>query len=385
VADGYVIVGSNTGHEGNSGDVMIGHPEKLKDWGYRAVHEMTVVAKALTKARYGDPARHSYYAGCSTGGRQGWIAAEYYPDDFDGLAIGDAANPMTRNQASTIYANLILNNSAASIIPAAKWNAYRKAVLDKCDAMDGVNDGLLQNPQTCPVTPKDLQCRSGDDETCLTESQVASMTKVLTGMKNPRTGEQLRAGWPVGAIPAGFVTGPRPEDVAVDTFRILFNDPSWDYRTMDFDKDIARADRLGANTIDAADPSKLGKLFARGGKIFYYHGWNDPAITPLSAIDYYDKAVAANGGRSKTDGSMRLFMVPGMGHCGGGEGPNTFDKLDVVVKWVEQGKAPDQVIASHATNGHVDRTRPLCPYPQVARYKGSGSTDEAQNFSCAVP
>jgi feruloyl esterase len=230
-----------------------------------------------------------------------------------------------------------------------------------------------------------MQCRAGDNDSCLTEAQVASMTRLMAGMKNPRTGEQLRAGWPVGAIPANFVIGPKPEDVAVDTFRILFNDANWDYHNMDFDKDIARADKLGAHTIDAAAYASLGRLFARGGKIFYYHGWNDPAITPLSAIDYYTKAVAANGGRAKTDGSMRLFMVPGMNHCGGGEGPNAFEKLDVVVKWVEQGKAPDQVIASHSTNGQVDRTRPLCPYPQVAKYKGSGSIDEAANFSCAAP
>ena len=385
VKAGFAIVGSNTGHEGNSGSVMIGHPEKLVDWGYRAMHEMTVLAKDLVKARYGNPVKYSYYAGCSTGGRQGWVAAQYYPNDFDGLSIGDAANPMTRNQASTIYANLILNKDAASNIPAAKWTAYHNAAMEKCDAADGVRDGLLNDPLACNFAPKDMQCKGAESDSCLTEAQVASMTKVVAGMKNPRTGEQLRAGWPVGSIPANFVTGPKPEDVAVDTFRILFNDANWDYHTMDFDKDIAKADKMGANLIDAADPSKLGKLFARGGKIVYYHGWNDPAITPLAAIDYYTKAVAANGGKDKTYDSLRLFMVPGMGHCGGGDGPNTWDKLDVVMKWVEEKKAPDQIVATHSTQGKVDRSRPLCPYPQVAKYKGSGSTDEAANFSCAAP
>jgi feruloyl esterase len=385
VTEGFAMVGSNTGHDGNSGAVMIGHPEKFKDWGYRAMHEMTVTAKALVKARYGNPAKYSYYAGCSTGGRQGWIAAQYYPADFDGLVIGDAANPMTRNQASTIYGNLVINKDAASVIPMAKWTAYHNAVMAKCDAADGVKDGILNNPLACDFAPQDMQCKGGDNDSCLTEAQVASMTKLMAGMKNPRTGEQLRAGWPVGTIPANFVIGPKPEDVAVDTFRILFNDANWDYHTMDFDKDIAKADKLGANLIDAANPSKLSKLFARGGKIFYYHGWNDPAITPLSAIDYYNAAVKANGGRSKTDNSLRLFMVPGMNHCGGGDGPNTWDKLDVIVNWVEHGKAPDRVVASHSTNGKVDRTRPLCPYPQVAKYAGFGNTDEAANFSCAAP
>jgi feruloyl esterase len=179
--------------------------------------------------------------------------------------------------------------------------------------------------------------------------------------------------------------GHEPEGVAVETFRALFNDPTWDYHTMDFDKDIARADKLGAHLIDAADESRLKELFAHNGKLFLYHGWDDTNITPLAAIDYYNSAVAANGGRAKTYDDVRLFMVPGMGHCQGGSGPNEFSRIDVVVKWVEEGKAPDVIVAAHSTKGQVDRTRPLCPYPQIAKYKGTGSTDEAANFTCAAP
>jgi feruloyl esterase len=385
VNSGYAGVGSNTGHEGNSGAVLIGHPEKVIDWGNRAVHEMTVTAKAVITARYGSPAKYAYWNSCSTGGRQGLVAAEYFPNDFDGLAVGDAANPMTRNQASTIYDSLAMNQDAASNMSPAKWDAYRQAVVRACDAADGVKDGLLNDPLSCHFNPRQMLCQNGDHDDCLTAPQVTALNKLLAGMKNPRTGEQLHAGWPVGAHPANFVVGPKPEDVAVDTFRVIFQDPNWDYHTLDFDKDIARSDQLGNSVMNAADPSKLKALFDHGGKLFMYHGWDDGSITPLQAIRYYNKAVEANGGRQKTFGSIRLFMVPGMGHCQGGDGPNEFDKMEVISKWTEQGKAPDQIIAAHSTNHKVDRTRPLCPYPQVAKYKGAGSTDDAANFSCGKP
>jgi feruloyl esterase len=386
LGEGYAAVGSNTGHEGNSGDFAYGHPEKLKDWGYRAVHEMTVAAKAIIAANYGNPAKYSYWNSCSTGGRQGLMAAEYYPDDFDGVADGDAANPMTQNQASTLYSTLTVNKDEASFITPAKWAAYRAAVKEKCDAADGVKDGLLNNPLACKFDPKQIECRSGDRDDCLTAAQIAALNQVLAGMKNPRTGEQLHPGWPVGATPGGSIVGHQPEGVAVETFRALFQDPNWDYHTMDFDKDIARAYKLGRGLIDASEPERMQAFFARGGKLFMYHGWNDSNISPLLGIENYSRIVAANGGKDKSSNSVRLFMVPGMGHCGGGEGPNVFDKMEVITKWVEEGKAPDRIVAAHkGADGAVDRTRPLCPYPQVAKYKGSGSIDKAENFSCAAP
>ena len=220
------------------------------------MHEMTVVAKELVKARYGDPAKYSYYAGCSTGGRQGWVGGPVLSRGLRWPGDRRCREPDDAQPGQHDLRQPDTEQGSASIIPAAKWTAYRKLVLEKCDASDGVKDGLLENPQACKVTPKDMLCRSGDNDSCLTSAQVASMTRMLAGMKNPRTGEQLRAGWPVGAIPAAFVTGPKPEDVAVDTFRILFNDANWDYHTMDFDKDIARADKLGSNTINAADPAE---------------------------------------------------------------------------------------------------------------------------------
>jgi feruloyl esterase len=387
VSQGYAAAATNTGHEGNSGEFAFGHPEKLIDWGYRAVHEMTLLAKAVVSARYGSPAKHAYWNSCSTGGREGLMEAENYPDDYDGLAVGDAANPMTRNQASTLYSTLAVNKDPAGFLSPAKWLAYRKAVVDKCDAADGVQDGLVSDPMSCRFDPNEMRCKDGDRDDCLMPSQIVALNTVLAGMKNPRTGQQLHPGWPVGANPSPtMVVGHEPEQVAIDTFRALFQDPGWDYHTMDFDKDIAVSDKLGNKVMNAADESRLRTLFGRGGKIVLYHGWNDPNISALLGIKYYTDAVEANGGTSKTYGSIRLFMVPGMGHCGGGEGPNTFDKMAAITRWVEEGKAPGRIIASHSgPDGTVDRSRPLCPYPQVARYLGKGSIDEARNFSCVTP
>jgi feruloyl esterase len=387
VAKGYTSTGNNTGQTNNGKDI-VGHPEKLIDWGSRAVHEDVVAAKAIAAAFYGSAPKYSYWNSCSTGGRQGWVAAEYYPNDFDGLAIGDPANPMTRLQANNIYIHLALTKDDASFIPNEKWAAIHQWALKECDAKDGLKDGLIENPMACNLDIKQLACKDGADAAdCLTTPQLEALTAITTGSRNPRTGEQLYPGYPLGtAMAPGPVAGRNnPDGSAPATFQALFQDANWDYHTFNFDTDTARADKLGNNTINAVDPSKLKAFFARGGKLFLYHGWNDPAITPLISIQLYEQAVTANGGRSKTDNEMRLFMVPGMNHCGGGEGPNTFDKVDVISNWVEHGNAPDTVVASHSTNGQVDRTRPLCPYPQVAKYKGSGSIDEAQNFACVKP
>jgi feruloyl esterase len=391
VAKGYAATGSNTGHEGRAGDSLIGHPEKVIDWGYRAVHETTVAAKAIIAAHYGSGPKYSYWNACSTGGRQGWVSAKYYPNDFDGLAIGDPANPMTRLQAGSIWSNMVVNKDDASFIPAAKWIMIHDAVMNKCDAVDGLKDGLIEDPMACKFEPKSLLCKEGDGPDCLTAAQVDSLSKLTSGAVNPRTGENFYPGWPAATrqFPGpvlGNKQGAPPQQDALDTFRVLFQKSDWDYRTMDFDKDIALSDKLGNNLMNAVDETRLKPLFDRGGKILLYHGWSDPNITPLISIQYYNSAVAANGGLDKANNEVRLFMVPGMGHCGGGDGPNVFDKIDVLSDWVEHGKAPDQIIASHLdADGHLDRTRPLCPYPQIAKYKGTGNINDAENFVCAAP
>jgi feruloyl esterase len=388
VVKGYAATGTNTGFDGNDSSFSIGHPEKITDWGNRAVHEMTVTAKAIVDARYGSGPKYSYWNSCSTGGRQGWVAAEYYPGDFDGLAIGDPANPMTRLQANNIYVSLALNNDPASFIPEAKWAMIHEKVMDQCDAVDGLKDGLIQDPMKCNFKIETLLCKNGDAADCLTAPQLEALKKINTGSKNPRTGEQLYPAYPLGtnmALAGPIVRKDVPDGSSQSTFRMLFQDPAWDYHTFDFDKDTARADKLGNNTINAVNPEKLKALFARGGKVLLYHGWEDPAISPLISVDLYNKAVAANGGLGKTYNDIRLFLVPGMPHCQGGYGPNAFDRVDVVADWVEKGIAPDQIVATHSTGGQVDRSMPLCPYPQIAKYKGSGGIDKAENFTCVKP
>ena len=386
VAQGYAITGSDTGHQRNDDDFAIGHPEKLVDWGYRAVHEDTVTAKAVIAAFYGSGPKYSYWNACSTGGRQGWVEAEYYPNDFDGLAVGDPANPMTRLQAGNIGAYLALHKDPGSFIPMEKWAMIHKKVVDECDAVDGLKDGLVEDYRKCNFNPDTLLCKNGDAADCLTAPQLTALKYVDAGTKNPRTGESVYPGFPLGSpLQNGpVVADAHPDSSAPVVFRLLFQDPNWDFHSMNFDTDIARSDKLANNLMNAVEPAKLQAVFGHGGKILMYHGWNDPNITPLESIQLYNQAVAANGGLDKTSSEIRLFMVPGMNHCGGGEGPNTFDKMAVITDWVEHGKAPQEIIASHSTAGQVDRTRPLCPYPQIAKYKGSGSIDDAQNFSCAA-
>ena len=386
VAQGYIATANNTGHDGNDGSFAIGHPEKYADWGYRAVHENVVAAKAIAAAFYGNAPKYSYWNGCSTGGRQGWIAAEYYPNDFDGLAIGDAANPMSRLQAGTIWENLAVNATPESYISIDEWQMIHKRVMDQCDALDGLKDGVIDDPRKCNFAVETLLCKSRTGADCLTSPQLEALKKVIAG---PRlsSGEQVYPGFPVGdpSLP-GPILGKKPEQVAIDTMRALFQDPNWDYHSLNLDKDIPRNDKIAGHLIDALDYTKLQGVFNHGGKVLYYHGWNDGSIAPQSAIDYYEKVVESNGGLKKTYDDVRLFMIPGGNHCGGGEGPNVFNKLAVISDWVEHGKAPDAIIASHlAQNGQVDRTRPLCPYPQVAKYKGIGSIEEAQNFACTKP
>jgi feruloyl esterase len=314
---GYAVAATDTGHQGSGAAFSIGHPEKMIDWGNRAIHELTVNAKAIVAAHYGAAAKYVYYNGCSTGGRQGWVSAEYYPNDFDGLAIGDPANAMTRLQANNIYINLALNKDEASFIPQAKWNMIHQAVMNQCDALDGAKDGVIENPMACHFNVESLRCKEADASECLTAPQMTALQAVITGSKNPRTGEQLYPGFPLGTtMQPGPVAGKNPDGSAPETFKMLFQDANWDFHTFDFDKDTARADKLGNNTINAVDPAKLKPLFAKGGKILLYHGWDDPAISPLMQLELYQEAAAANGGVQKTADEMRLFLIPGMGHCG---------------------------------------------------------------------
>ena len=381
VRAGYASVSTDTGHVGGSGSFALGHQEKLIDFGWRSEHEMTVKAKALVQAFYGSAPRLSYWNGCSTGGRQGLKEAQKFPDDFDGIITGAPAN----RTALALWAAFAVLKDSASYIPASKYPMIHQAVLNACDARDGVKDGLIEDPTRCSFDPKVLLCKGADGPACLTAPQADAAKKLYAPGTNPRTGQELfpslvpgtELGWGV------LAGGPDPSANILEHFKyVVFKDPNWDWRTFDFDTGIARAAQPDNEVMNATDPN-LKPFFAHNGKLLMYHGWSDTNVATLNTIKYYKSVVDTVGAKS-TD-NVRLFLEPGMGHCGGGEGPNVFDKVGALEQWVEQGKAPDRIVASHSTEGKVDRTRPLCPYPQVAKYKGTGSIDEAASFSCQLP
>jgi feruloyl esterase len=383
---GYAAASTDTGHVGTNGDgsFAFGHSEKLVDFAYRAVHEMTVQAKAIVNAYYGTAPRLAYWNGCSTGGRQGLKEAQRYPTDYNGIIAGAPGNNWTHLTTQSLWVAHATLKDSASYIPHEKYAVIHKAVLDACDGLDGVKDGVIGDPMRCHFDPKVLQCSGDDTSTCLTVPQVEAARKIYGPAKNPRTGAEIFPGLEPGSEMgwSGLAGGPAPFSAPTDYFKyVVFKNPTWDYKTLDFDQDVALADKSDNGAINAIDPN-LKAFFGHGGKILLYHGWIDQLVPPRNSINYYASVANALGGANKIADSMRLFMVPGMNHCAGGDGTDNFDGLAALEQWVEQKKAPEHVLASHLTNGVVDRTRPLCPYPQVAEYQGTGSTDEAANFIC---
>ncbi len=380
---GFATASTDTGHTGASGDASFafGHPERLIDFGYRSVHLMTVDAKVIIASFYGTYPHFSYWNGCSTGGKQGLTEAQRFPDDYDGIIEGDPANFFTHLMFGNIWPAIVTLKNPASYIPPGKYPIIDRAVMKACDALDGVVDGIIDDPMRCHFDPKTLDCKGSDGPECLTASQVEAVQKLYTGAQNPRTGQQIFPGLEPGS-PLDQATGLKPHSHPVSFFQfVLFKNPDWKWQTLNFDTDVALADRMYGSILNAVDPN-LKAFKAHGGKLIMYHGWSDPHIAPLNSIDYYKSVVAAMGGVAETEDFARLFMIPGMGHCRGGLGPDVFDKVGVLEQWVQDGVAPDKIIASHLTNGVADMTRPLCPYPKVARWKGAGSTNDAANFAC---
>jgi feruloyl esterase len=376
LAAGYAAASTDTGHEGNNPDFIPDHPEKVVDFAYRAVHEMTARSKAIIAAYYGDGPQYSYWNGCSTGGRQAMAEAQRFPTDYEGIIAGAPANNVTKLQGSQVWTSAVTHKNEAGYIPPAKYAAIHKAALDQCDALDGVKDGVIEDPGRCKFDPKVLECKGEDGPACLTAPQVELARKIYAG---PGFFPGLEPGSEIGWA---TLSGPKPMDLAVDIYKYLvFQDPKWDYLAFNPEADVARAEQSISGMMNSVD-SNLKPLFAHGGKLLQYHGWADPGIAPRNSVNYYKSVLDRLGGKAKVDDSYRLFMVPGMGHCGGGDGTSTFDMVSALDQWVTQGKAPDQIVASKVVSGATVRTRPLCPYPQVATYKGSGSTDDASNFSC---
>jgi feruloyl esterase len=380
---GYAAASTDTGHVGDTARFAVGHPEKLTDFGYRAVHETALQSKATVAALYGSTPRFSYFNGCSGGGRQGFMEAQRYPADFDAIIAGAPGYNRTDQSFQLVLASQATHRDAASFIPPAKLPALHKAALNACDARDGAADGLISDPMSCRLDPEVLACTGADGVDCLTRPQIEAAKRIYAPVIDPRTGREVFPGVEAGSEPRWTINagGARPLGMSDELFKyVVFRDPNWDFLTLDVAKHVDMARAAAAGTIDATSPD-LKPFIDRGGKLLIYHGWGDTNVPPRSSVNYYNRLVDTLGPGPVTN-AVRLYMAAGMGHCGGGEGPNVFDALTAVEEWREKGKAPAEIIASQMVDGKIVRTRPLCPYPQVPRYTGSGSLDQAASFVC---
>jgi feruloyl esterase len=415
---GYATAGTDDGHQATpiDGSWAIGHPEKVKDFGYRAVHETNAKAKKIIQAFYRKPAAYSYFNGCSEGGREAMMEAQRYPEDFNGILAGAAALKWTDLLFAFAW-NAQALNSPTSFIPEAKRHAIREAALAACGAQDGVKDDFIKDPLRCHFDPSVLTCKGADSDSCLTAEQVEALKKIYSGPRNPRTGEQISPGYEPGTedtagIPgisfASYVFGAAPGASLDAMFStaffsgFVFDNPGWKFSDLNFDKDVTTTEQKVGASLNATNPD-LSAFRKHGGKLLEYHGWNDGSPSPHHAVDYYEDVTKKMGGLKKTEDFYRLFMVPGMMHCGGGPGPNLFgNMLDfnpspdadqnifaALEKWTEQGVAPDKILARKYQDDNpskrIEMTRPLCPYPQVAKWSGKGPASEAQNWSCQAP
>ena len=402
---GFAFAQTNTGHDRGKepgGTFVMSNPQKAIDYAWRAVHLTATTAKDITKDYYGKAVSRAYWNSCSNGGRQGLLEAQRFPEDFDGIV---ANAPWVDQTVFTIGAMWNQKSLSQAALTPAKLALVADRVMAKCDAVDGLKDGLIDDPRKCNFNPaRDVPaCAAGTDGAdCLTGAQAEAVAKVYSGPVS--NGKPFFPGYMPGseAVTAGLFGGgtgsgwlnvivttqpdatPADFSLAENTMRYLVftpPKPTYDYKTFDFDRDIHLLDGW-SKQADAKNPD-LSQFKKRGGKVIMTYGWADSILQPMAGVNYYEQAVAKNG--PATSDFFRLFMVPGMAHCGGGIGPDRHDPMTAMVNWVEKNKAPESMTASRVVNNQVVRTRPLCPYPQVARYSGQGSIDEAKNFSCVAP
>jgi feruloyl esterase len=385
LARGYATSSTDTGHVGNTMAFALGHREKYIDFGYRAVHEMTARAKAIVEAFYGAPPAHSYWNGCSQGGRQGITEAIRYPGDYDGIVAGAPAIEYMHLHAARLALNRYVHRSIDSAIPPEKYPAIHRAALAACDGVDGVVDGLIAEPSTCRFDPAILECKHGDQPSCLTAPQVETARAMYAPIIDPATRELVSPALlqPGSELGWSRLAGDEPLVNAVDAFRyVVFNNANWDWRGFRLSADLPRALQTDAGVIDRTD-ANLNPFFAAGGKLLMYHGWADPQVPAAATVAYFEAVLKATGAAAHATSSIALYMEPGVNHCRGGAGPDTFDAVAALDAWVRSGRPP-RIVAAHASDADVDRTRPLCPYPQIAKYVGPGSVDEAASFRCAA-
>lgn len=382
LANRYAAASTDTGHSERDGSFALGRPERVVDFGHRAIHEMTVVAKALIEAFYGNPARRAYFNGCSTGGRQALAEAQRYPGDYDGIIAGAPAGHVTHLQATQLWTALVGSREGGAL-DAAALALVNRAALDACDTIDGAADGVLEDPGRCAFDPASLVCAGGDPSECLSAEQARTVAMIYDGPRRRATGEAMFPGYMRGSE-LGWETriGPEPPPLATETFRYLvYGDPAWDYRDFDAERDIAAAVEAIGPVMDSVDPN-LAPYFTAGGKLLLYHGWNDPGIPPRATVDYYERVLATVGPGARD--AARLFMVPGMNHCRGGVGTDEFDAVAALDRWVTSGRPPARIVATRRDDNVVVKTRPLCAYPQVALHDGRGSPDRADSFRCGL-
>jgi tannase/feruloyl esterase len=400
VTEGYATAGDDLGHQLTSlvveGTWVIGHPEKLKDFAYRADHVTAEFAKTLIAAYYGNPQQLSYFRGCSNGGHEALMEAQKYPADYDGIVAGAPANSFTHITAGFLWNEMALNETPESQIPQSKLAAIQKAALAQCDALDGVKDGIINDPATCSFDPSVLLCKTADAPECLSKPQLAALRKVYSGPIDAKTGKKIYPGFPPGDEALAhnwdlWIIGPQSfqAQFANQVFgSFLLNDPHWDFRSFDLARDSMRADQEIGPLLNSNDPD-LSAFAARGGKLILFQGWADAAITPFGTIQYF-RDIQRKMGNKQAQQFVRLFMAPGMMHCGGGPGPNSFDAVASVAQWREKNLAPETIIAARyaapttagVSHGEPLSTRPLCAYPKVAHWSGKGSPDEAGNYLC---
>ncbi|HSB17020.1 MAG TPA: tannase/feruloyl esterase family alpha/beta hydrolase [Bryobacteraceae bacterium] len=409
VKSGYAAAATDTGHTGGPVDASwaMGHPEKVIDFGHRAVHEMTLVAKALVRAFYGHGPERSYFAGCSDGGREALMEAQRYPADYDGILAGAPANDWTRLLTMSVMDSQALLVDPRSYIPPAKIAVIAAAVRDSCDEQDGLRDGIVNDPRQCPFDPARLVCHSGEADTCLTDQQASALRKLYDGPRDSK-GKLIFPGYSPGAEEGDggwitWITGPAPGKSVMLMFglgyfsNMVYEQADWDFKTFTPEAGLEAAERKTAAALNATD-ANLEPFMKHGGKLLLYHGWADPAIPPLNTIRYYDSVVSSLG-QQRANSFVRLFMIPGMQHCSGGPGPDWIGQDGVMEpgdplhnantaleQWVERGAAPAKLVATKLVMGEsagkARTTRLLCPHPTVARYSGSGDTGDAANFEC---
>jgi Tannase and feruloyl esterase len=408
---GFAAASTDTGHEAGGTDAgwALGHPQKIIDFGYRAIHLTAVNGKAIVKRFYGDAPHRSYFASCSNGGRQALMEAQRFPADYNGILAGAPANYWTHLLAEAVWNIQATLDNQASYIPPDKLPAISRAVLAACDARDGVKDGILNDPRECHFNPETLLCKGPDSTSCLAAPQVAALKKIYAGPSN-REGHNVFPGFLPGAElgPGGWaiwITGRAPRkslDFAFGTqffSNMMFDNPAWNFRTLNYDADMRLTDQKMGPILNATNPN-LTTFKSHGGKLILYHGWNDAAIPALNTVNYY-RNVVARMGYEPAQRFVRLYMVPGMQHCGGGPGPDSFgagpsanadpthSMFSALERWVEHSKAPKEIIASKRGSppkpgSSAEMTRPLCPYPETAKYKGSGDANDAANFVCTT-